>query len=828
MRNSIRNTGKSHEELRADREFRMNPPEYAPGQGDSDGWNLDVGGNDMGNSGSQEEFPFGNSGGNVPSFDDIAGSVPQSTWSGGNNQQDVNSYLNSSGGIPGQGMTTPGVQQQAPMGSYEQSGGLLSRDEEMFEKALFEGTKAAVNASKIAGKGAKTLFEDIKEAFEDNAVEDRCVYGRYAVRGGFGTFAVGFAGILLSKIAGLNSDAFLAVMSGSILSLAINIPIFCASYDKRRRMRESGELDETEDDQIDEEENQEDFDFEKEFGNYDDSDLNIPDMDSYSDNGEDLFSSLDEDSDDFFQDWGEEDDDNTPIEGGIYQEDINIDSMIDDLKDKEVPVGMYTRQYLVETFSNVLPLINPRFSDLKEIGSESQDFLDYEDNLREAALTQGVKDDYDSLPELIGLRENMFIVQLEVSRSKACVGKEEAIANEIVAMYKYNEYGQKIEERESVYAVVNTVGSTFYINMFVGRSVMISLGDIYRKERDFILDPHNKMPCIWGTNEFGQVLKCDIYKDNSFIISGSPRAGKSWKIQSMLLQLCMYNSPEDINIYVFDFKYTDSDYYRMSKLLPHFKGFEHEPQRILQKLRDLTSEKENKVTGYVGEAERRRRIISKYDMLNILDLKEKHPEVKLPFIYVVIDEMKSLMGHLTKEESQEFQTLLGCLVSQLPNRGYRVILVPHRITNEIISKQIYTLVNCRAAVKAPFDEIKTGMEITRKDFPYELPDYGDMALRINEINNNKVVYCHGDVITSHNSTNLDVFRYVGEVWKRLCPGCDEDAVGNTKRVVPTAVDRSDEKYDKGDLVGRVKVSDSFSIDDLEDDDDDIFSIWDNK
>lgn len=827
----MNSSGRDLNRARADRDFRMNPPEFEPGQGSSDGWNIDLGGLDMGNNannGNGQEFPFGNGDGNFSSFNSMSqsvnsgnGSVQQSDWSGGSNQN-ITDLLNGQGGAaPGQGFS---VQQGGmPNGlGQPQSNSVLSKDEEMFVKTVKTGAALAVGGAKATSKGIKVLYEEFKESIEDNGITDRFRYGGLSSKVGGIVAGVGFCGLLLSLVSsGINRDACLALMVGGLMASMVGFGFLYFYYGPHHEL-----LEQEEEEGYYEEDGEGDMDFPQDDGT-DDGGLD------FEENGEeigDTFGDLDEDEEeDLFGSWGEdeEDEEDTRVEGGVYQEDLNIESMVDDLSSEKMPVGMYTRQYLFETFSKVLPLMNPKFSDMHEISNSSDDFIEYEDVLREAAGTVGVKDE-DELPTLLELRENSFMVQLKADRPKQCVGKEEAIAREVVSIYKYDDYGQEDDEKQSVYAVVKTVGEVFFINIFLGNTLMVSLGDIYLKEKSFVLNPKNIMPYIWGTNEFGKVLKCDIYKTNSFIISGVPRGGKSWKVQSLLLQLCMFNSPEDINFYVFDCKDTDSDYYKMSRLLPHFKGFESNPAKILQRLRDLTStDKENVVTHKVGEAERRRRIINKYGKINIVDLKESHPEVKLPFIYVVIDEMKSLTSQFSKEENAEFQGLLGRLVSQLPNRGYRVILIPHRITNEIISKQIYPLVNCRAAVKAQFDEIKTGMEITRKDFPYELPNPGDMALRASEINNNKVVYCHGEAITSNNDMNCEVFRYVGEVWKRLCPGCDKDMVGSNDRYVDkdkSPVDRSYETLNEDDVNGVSGVEDSFSIDDL-DDDDEIPSFW---
>ena len=97
---------------------------------------------------------------------------------------------------------------------------------------------------------------------------------------------------------------------------------------------------------------------------------------------------------------------------------------------------------------------------------------------------------------------------------------------------------------------------------------------------------------------------------------------------------------------------------------------------------------------------------------------------------------------------------------------------------------------------------------------YSLPNKGDMALKSTEIANGNPVYCHGEVITSTNETNEEIFRYVGEVWKRLCPGSEKDAVGVSKKVGHSAVDRSfsESSYNLGDSSNK---NEGISVDDIE-------------
>ena len=675
----------------------------------------------------------------------------------------------------------------------QQPSGQVNDMESLIANAAYEGGKALV---KGVAHGVGVFSEELKESLEDNKIEDTYNFGVIDLKLGIAMCILGMIGLLIAiPIKGITTDSFFAVLIAGLLNSLIGFIISNAYVGKVREYRKQKE---------------------------EVSDTVIENNDI----GEEENFSTDLDDDDFpeFSNWNEDPDfSGDPIEEvnsaseTVQESNIDVDALIDDMNDKGVPTGMYTRRYLFETFSKVLPIITPNFSFMDTIDEDSDDFLIYEDILREAAMLVGVNE--DKIPRLLELHENLFIVQLKVERT--CNGKEQAIADEIVAIYKKDKYGAVIEERRGTYAVVSTVGSFFMINLFVSTNPSISLGDIYAQNKDWVMDVNVKMPYVWGTDEFGKVLKCDIGATNSFIISGMPRAGKSWKAQSLLLQICMFSSPEEVQFYVCDTKDTTSDYYQMSHLLPHFKKFNGEKREILNCLRELTG----------PEAERRKNFLSSYDQISIADLKRKYPDVKMSYIYVVIDEMMSLNKSFTKDESVEFQEYLSYLVSKLPNLGYRVILIPHRIINEIISKQVYPLVNSKACVRATFDDIKNSLEVTRKDFQYDLPNKGDMALKSVDINGNRVVFCHGEVITKSNDTNNDVFRYVGEVWKRLCPGCDADMVGaggSYKEGVRTAPDNS---YDDTDFsfedFEKKEVRNEVTIDDIDDaKDSDSSDFWD--
>lgn len=692
MRDMSNMVGVDVDTLREQRNAKLNPPEYEVGQGDDDGWSL--------SDASSTDF---------------------------NNSMDNSAFMGtqaSDGGLSFN-MNSQNMQQQQPMVNTSQ------------EDKFFEGL--AVVAKTLYGWG-KDLFKGIEEGIKDNDAFYWACYGKKLLVIGCIISVISVVTMFFGMITNYFANSFWGLVGGMIL-VVMGLIIFSVNFEKGNEIRENF--------------------MEKDI--FDDNPL-----DSFEDNN-DSFEEEDEDS--AWGSWGSdeeteedgsgafdvwdnldsmEEEDKEP-ENVVYQEDINIDSAIDSIR--EIPPHTQTRQYLFEEFSRVLPSLNPDFAKLKPISEDSNNFIIFDKILSDAALQVGTRE--DKLPELQELRENQFIIQIRATRPSGM--KEEDIANEIANIYSKDNFGRIIHE--GVYATVSSVGGNFIINLFKGENSIVTLADTYREVKDFVLDPQVGKPIVMGVDELGKVWTINADKVFSFIISGKPRSGKSWLAVALLLQLCMYNSPKEVTFEVFDVKDKTSDYFKMSNSIPHFKRFESDRARILSRLRYLTT----------TEAKRRTKIISDNNCIAIADLKKTHPEVDIPYLYVVIDEIVGLTSKFTKEESAEFRDLMNTLITQMPNLGIKLILVPHRVTNDIVPKTTYVNVGCIACVKSDFDEIKSVMGVTKKDFPYDLSNQGDMALKTGDVNKGKVVFCHGVAITTSNEANEDIYRFIGSLWGMLEP-----------------------------------------------------------
>lgn len=735
--------------LRKEREARMNPPEFEIGQGEDDGWNF---------------------------FDDDNGGMSMDESAFGGSSQ---GFGDSFGGMGGDLGSLGGSVQ----GGFSNTNSHSPQSLTATEDKIIDG---AVMVGKHAFNGSKELFNGIHDGIKGNNAFYWTVYGKKVMVVGV---VISISGVILSLM-GLvsNISRGLDVLIGGLMSLAVGVLIFSLNCDKARELGGMEKKESTEPVIYEEEEFSDDI-----FSDIDD-DLYEEEYSGWgSDDEEDIFNDEEEE----FDPWSsiDEDDYVESVDEVISSEPVDIDEAIESIR--EIPAHTQTRQYLFEEYSRVLPVINPAFAKLKSISENSDSFIIFDKVLIDASIQVGTNQ--DKLPQLLELRENQFIIQLKATRPSGL--KEEAIANEIANIYSRDEYGAVIHE--GVYATTSSVGSSYIINIFKGEDSIISLADTYKEVSDFVLDPNIKKPVIMGVNELGKVWYFDAEKVFSYIISGKPRSGKSWSVVSLVLQLCMYSSPREVQFEVFDVKGTSSDFYSMNEHLPHFKKFESVGKRILQRLRHITT----------VEADRRKKILNEHDVIAIADLKNKGVDVEMPYLYVLIDEIVGLIGTFTKDEHAEFKDLMNVLITQMPNLGIRLILVPHRVTNDIVPKTTYTNVGCIACVRTDSKEIASTLDITKKDFPYDLTNSGDMALKTGEVNKGKTVFCHGVAVTSSNESNVGIYKFVGSLWGKLEPEEEKEQVLNLKK----------ESYKGHDLVGVDSFDTEFGSEDYDDDE----SFWNN-
>lgn len=435
------------------------------------------------------------------------------------------------------------------------------------------------------------------------------------------------------------------------------------------------------------------------------------------------------------------------------QTEVDFDKLNSDLDNSTLQEGIYSRQFLYEQFSRSMTNITPNFAQMREYDEDSEDFAVVEETIQEAAQVVGTKE--ENLPSLLRAAENDFIVVLTIERTpRLNVTK---IAEEVANIYKRDEYGRVTND--AVYATSSEFGSRAVITVYKGNgNVMISLLDIYKSCQDKILNPSTFMPVVLGSSAEGDAQVIDFVKVPFVILSGPPRVGKSWTTKAIMNQMVAYCSPRDLHFYIGDPKGTNSDFIDYN--LPHVQRREFSPKRILDMLRYLVH----------TEAENRRRVFAQYGYKEIFEFRKDHPEIEMPFLFLVLDEMATLFTSLEGEDLKEAKGLLTQLVSGLPALGIKGIFIPHRVKDSMIPKNVSDLIAFRITVTAVDSEIQDNLALrSASDFPWKLPNKGDLGVSVPDLNNGKPLYCRAPVLATGNKEMARLESFLTHLWSRLEP-----------------------------------------------------------
>lgn len=455
-------------------------------------------------------------------------------------------------------------------------------------------------------------------------------------------------------------------------------------------------------------------------------------------------------------DWNDLIPDEEPVE------DVDYDSLESDLEQLNMQKGTQTRQFIYETLTKGLPSISPKFADMRNLREGSKEWAIWAELIRDAAKQVGTREDL--LPDLKDASENPFMFKLTISRTTRM--KTQAIADEIVNIYKYDDNGNL--EYPNAYATSAESGSRAFISIYKGAKIdMISLADMYASSPDaqkFVRDPKTEMPVVIGTTGDGSVKAVDLLKAPAIVVSGEPRSGKSWIVKLILNQMCAYMSPNDLHLYIGDPKNQISEYANYN--LPHVRRKEYTVDSVIDMLRYLVN----------TEAPRRKNIMQQYGYVNVLEFRRDHPEVTFPFLYVVLDEMMSLANAMGKEDAREYRELIERFVSEFPALGMRAIFIPHRVKNDVIPKSVSELISVRITAKSASDASAVenlGLN-SASEFPYKLSNAGDVAVRIADINDGAPTYLRAAVLAPDTKGMERLESYIGHYWDKLDPVNEEE------------------------------------------------------
>lgn len=599
-------------------------------------------------------------------------------------------------------------------------------------------------------KGFVNFTKDFSNSFKTFNYMNQLKMGRVSL---ITSVIISVIGVLLTLF-GFGRIIGLDLMIGGLTSLGLGVIIFMTAYDK---FNKNGGAENPEahpqtkfNNSFEEDDNTSDFSLnsETDFNTF--SDMTDEEDDEYR-----LFDD-DDDDDDFlvFDDDEDSYDDTFSAFDDIKEEGLDDvrNRMENTLKAVENHDGMYTRLFLYEKITECLAYVNPSFDKTKVIPENSEEFDAWDAVIQNSAELFKPKGNDIEYPYLISAKEKIFYYLLEVKRVKWLKNINQFV-NEIVNIYAYDpNTGVK---DTSIYGIAEAVGDRIYIKIMKGETAMVSVKDAYLRVGEEIKDPGNYMPIVLGLDEGGNIIWRDFKDINSILVTGMPRSGKTWFVQSVLTQMMFYLKPSELHFYILDPKDQISDFKAMK--IPHIRKFVSSDEDILRELRHIVR----------VEGPRRKKIIGDAGFVNIWDFKKKNPDVDIPLLYVVIDEVITLAERMDSDTKDEFQGLLLELVSQLPALGIRIFMIPHVVKDQVLKKSITDLIPCRVSVRGDTEHIEKSVGV--KNFPHRLVHQGDMAVRFN---NDEPKFVHSAVLSVSNEGNQELFQFLTKFWSKLDPeGC---------------------------------------------------------
>ena len=438
----------------------------------------------------------------------------------------------------------------------------------------------------------------------------------------------------------------------------------------------------------------------------------------------------------------EEDEDDTNRKEQI--EEIDLDKTLDNIKENQ----LLTRHNLIQNMLPFFPLNKPNFSDMREIEPESNDFNDLELITVKAIANVMQKEIEEVQTKLLDAKEGLFSYILRFKRINQLNTdqKREALASEFV------NYMRQSPTDRSVQATVELDGDYFVVTVQKGEQAVVTIGDILQKEenRQFFEDEDNKLPMVVGMDDLGNVILDDAKKFDTCMIMGKPRSGKQWYVFNILMNMMAFNSPDDVQFIIVDPKQANL-FFKLS-YMPHVIGL-HSDKNVLDIMDDIIE----------NEGERRKKLLKDNECDDIWGLRRKG--INLPILYLVIDEVITVMGNLRAQDpkkEKEFNLKLKILISELPYVGIRLIFIPHRATG-LVDKTNRAMLQFIAAVRSARDEIEEGLGTSK--WYRGLTKPGDMAIKLQT--REDAFYARGPAIATSDEKTADIITTIAKAYYKL-------------------------------------------------------------
>lgn len=451
---------------------------------------------------------------------------------------------------------------------------------------------------------------------------------------------------------------------------------------------------------------------------------------------EDLFGGLGEPGEESFEE--------PELEAPSFEE--TAPSFDDSLGDRVSSIGrapLINREVLFNTLKPMFPLNTEGFDTRTEVEPGSDRFYYLEALALKALAAASGKADFTELDSgLESAVETMYTYELKIKRIPG-LKKLDDINREMEAYFKdsVNDIG--------VGCKTDINGDFYMCTITKGTSAVVTFGDIFKRQDvcGFYLNKKNLLPICVGVGIDGNPVLVDAKMFDTMLIAGRPRSGKSWYILSIILSMCAFNTPEDIQVLVIDPK--KSNMMKTLGNMPHVCGVVDD-SNIIGVLDGIIK----------GEAERRKKLLADNHCDKLFDLWDLG--IKVPVLYIVIDEYMTVMANLDDAGSKVFKEQIKVIISQLPSLGIRLIIVPHR-SKGVVDVTARMNISFSAAVRAENQVIKETLDIQKWDIPLNNP--GDTALKMQGMGD--PMFVSGLAVTTSDTDNAKMIEAIAKIFYQM-------------------------------------------------------------
>lgn len=205
------------------------------------------------------------------------------------------------------------------------------------------------------------------------------------------------------------------------------------------------------------------------------------------------------------------------------------------------------------------------------------------------------------------------------------------------------------------------------------------------------LDVNDKHPVTFRFNSGDYI--------HGFIL-GQSGSGKSVLLNNIISSLMLKYSPQDLMLYLMDFKGVEFNRYKGAKHTKAVLVDNSDPQMTLEVLRELRDENKMRV-----------KLWQKEGVNNIDGYNRKYPDHRLPQILFVADEcqvmFKTPTDSIGRIIQQEISEILNIIATQGRSQGIHMLLATQQLDETDISGQILkNLTECFLLMSAPSDAEK--------------------------------------------------------------------------------------------------------------------------